>query len=144
MHLTTTADTSAPLEDAWRAVIDVSSWPRWTSSITSVVRLDDGPLRVGSRARVKQPTFPWLVWEVTDLRPGVEFTWVTRSPGARTSGRHAVTRNPDGTTRITLELHQTGPLGRVIAPLLRRRTTDYLQREVTGMRAASETIAADR
>jgi uncharacterized protein YndB with AHSA1/START domain len=142
MQLTASADTSAPPEDAWRAVVDVTTWPRWTTSMTTVVRLDEGPLRVGSRARIKQPTFPWLVWEVTDLRPGVEFTWATRSLGARTSGRHVVTRNPDGTTRITLELDQTGPLGRVTAVLLRRRVADYLRREAAGLKAASEKIAA--
>ena len=142
MHLTTTADTSAALDDAWRAVTAVTSWPRWTASITSVIRLDEGPLRVGSRARIKQPSFPWLVWEVTDLQPGVEFTWTTRSVGSVTSGRHALSRNPDGSTRITLELDQTGPLGRLIAVFLRRRTAGYLALEVAGLKASSETTDA--
>ena len=48
--------------------------------MTSVERLDDGPLHVGSRARVKQPGMMPLIWEVTELRDQEVFTWATRSP----------------------------------------------------------------
>lgn len=138
MKQTASLDTTADLGSAWDALTDVASWPRWTTSMTTVERLDEGPLRVGSRARVKQPGFPWLIWEVTELREGSEFTWFTTVPGARTEGRHVVERNPDGTTRITLVIDQTGPLGVVFGKLTAAKTRRYLALEAAGLKAASE------
>jgi hypothetical protein len=40
---------------AWAAPIDVEHQPEWTTSMTSVTRIDRGPFTVGSQARVKQP-----------------------------------------------------------------------------------------
>jgi hypothetical protein len=141
MRQTTTLDTAAGPDATWDALVDVVTWPRWTASMTAVERLDDGPLRVGSRARIKQPGFPWLVWEVSDLRPGVEFTWFTTAPGTRTEGRHLLERNPDGTTRITLIIDQTGPVGVVFGALTKGKTRRFLALEAAGLKAASESAA---
>jgi hypothetical protein len=141
MRLTTSIDSTADLASTWTALVDVTSWPQWTTSITAVRRLDDGPLRVGSRARVKQPGFPWLVWEVSDLREGEEFTWVTSGPGSRTVGRHVVRRNDDGSTHITLELDQTGPLGVLVGVLIAGKTKRFLGLEAAGLKAAGEQVA---
>lgn len=138
MRQTTSLDTSADLDAAWDALTDVASWPQWTASMTVVERLDEGPLRAGSRARIKQPVFPWLVWEVSEIRERSEFTWFTTAPGTRTEGRHVLTRNPDGTTRITLVLDQTGPLGVVFGKLTAGKTRRFLALEAAGLKAASE------
>lgn len=110
--------------------------------MNSVELLDSGPLHIGTRARIKQPKLPTVVWEVSDLRDNEEFTWVSRSPGVRTAGRHKVSRNADGSTRITLEIDQTGVLAPVIAPFLSRRTRKYLKLEAAGLKAAGEAIAS--
>ena len=34
---------------------DVERWSEWTSTVTPAKRLDDGPLGVGSQARIEQP-----------------------------------------------------------------------------------------
>lgn len=138
MRQTTTLDTTATVDEAWDALIDVTTWPQWTASMTAVERLDDGPLHVGSRARIKQPGFPWLVWEVSDLREGAEFTWFTAGPGSKTQGRHLLERNPDGSTRITLEIDQTGPLGVLVGALIKGKTRRFLALEAAGLKAASE------
>lgn len=137
LEATTTAD--AALARTWAALTDVEAWPRWTASVTSIELLDDGPLRVGSRAKIKQPRMPVLVWEVGELREQEEFTWTAASPGVRMTGRHVLAANPDGTTRITLEIEQRGPLAGLIGALTNGRTRRYLQMEAAGLKAASET-----
>jgi uncharacterized membrane protein len=144
MTLDTSTTARASLDQAWRALTDVTSWPEWTPSITSVRRLDDGPLRIGSRARVKQPGYPPMVWQVTEVRDAdgqAGFTWVTHSPGVHTTGRHTLTANPDGTTRITLEIDHQGALSGLVGALTRKRTEAYLELEAAGLAAASEAIA---
>jgi uncharacterized membrane protein len=141
MKLDTATDTSADLDSAWSALVDVTTWPRWTPSIRSVRRLDDGPLRVGSRARIDQPSLPAVVWEVTELRDREAFSWSTRAPGLRSLGRHILSTNADGTTRITLELVQTGLFAGIFGALKGRRTREYLVLEAAGLKAASEAAA---
>jgi uncharacterized membrane protein len=143
MEMSTSINARADLAHAWQALTDVTSWPEWTTSMTSVERLDDGLLAVGSRARVSQPGMPSLVWEVSEVRDHEEFTWTTHSPGVRTSGRHLLHSNADGTTRITLEIRQSGPLSGLIGALTGRRTRRYLALEAAGLKAASEATTAE-
>ncbi|SRR5260370_22870905 len=69
---------------------DIERWPEWTSTMTSVRRMDDGPFAVGSRARVRQPKLMPAVWQVTELDERRSFTWVTRSPGVQIRAGHLV------------------------------------------------------
>jgi hypothetical protein len=122
----------------WAALVDVTDWARWSRSITSVERLDEGPLRVGSRARVRQPGMPDLVWVVDELREPEVFVWSTRSPGIRTVGSHVLTALPDGGTRIELAVDQSGPLAGLVGLLTGRRTRRYLGYEAAALKAAAE------
>jgi uncharacterized membrane protein len=142
MNLDRSVDAQAGLASAWAALTDVTAWPRWTKSVTSVERLDDGPLRLGSRARVKQPGMQALIWEVTEFADESVFSWTTRSPGVRTEGRHLLRSNPDGTTRITVELRQSGPLAGLVGAVLGRRNARYLDLEANGLKAASEDVTS--
>jgi uncharacterized membrane protein len=141
MNLDRSVEARADLASAWAAITDVASWPRWTKSMTSVERLDDGPLRLGSRARVKQPGMQPLIWVVTEFTEQAVFSWTTTAPGVRTVGRHLISRTGDGATRITLELRQSGPLAGLVKALFGRRNERYLDLEVNGLKAASEDVA---
>jgi uncharacterized protein YndB with AHSA1/START domain len=138
---TTTRHIDAPTEPVWEVLSDVAGWPDWLPTVDSVERLDDGPLRVGSRAEVRQPRLPKAVWEVTEVVPGRSFTWEATGPGMRTIGRHEVVPDATGST-VTLGIEQTGPMGAVAAVLWRRLTQRYIELEaasldarVTGTRA---------
>ena len=84
----------------WDVLTDVESWSAWTSTVTSVHRLDDGPFRLGSRAKIQQPRIPETEYVVTELERGRSFTWVASGPGVRTTARHDVEPLPDGGTRV--------------------------------------------
>src|SRR5262249_12587397 len=98
----------------------------------------DGALRVGSRARVKQPGIPPMTWQVDELRDREVFTWSAASPGGRTTGIHRLSTNPDGTTEITLEIEQHGPPAGIVNLLTGSRTRRYLGLEAAGLKAAAE------
>ena len=118
---------------------DVERWPEWTETVTSVTRLDEGPLNVGSQARLEQPKLPPTEYFVTELSSGRSFTWVARSPGVRTTARHDLEALPDGGTRVRLGVEQAGPLGTVIGQLFFKGLTDrYLAAEAAGLKARSE------
>lgn len=137
MILDASATTKAGRDRAWDVLTDVADWPKWTASMTSVERLDDGPLRVGSRVRVRQPRLPVSVWTVTELVEGESFTWEATGPGVRTVGVHTLSAAPDGSTLVTVTLEQRGPVGSVFGRLFRGLIARYLDLEAKGLAAAA-------
>jgi uncharacterized membrane protein len=131
-------DVSAPAQLVFDTYADVEQWPSWTSSVTSVELLDRGPLRVGSRAKVRQPKLPDAIWQVTTLEPGRSFTWQARGPGVLSTGTHTVTALTEDTSRVTAILEQAGPLGPILGLITRRLTNRYLDTEVRGLKAYCE------
>ena len=118
-------------EPVWSVLFDVARWPEWTPTVDSVERLDDGPLRVGSRARLRQPKLPQALWEVTEVDDR-SFTWEAKGPGMKTIARHEVV--PDGTgSTVRLSIEQTGPMGIVAAVVWRRLTQRYIELEAESL-----------
>jgi uncharacterized membrane protein len=124
MRWENSVDIEAPASRVWQLTEDVESWPTMTPTITSVKRVDGGPLRIGSQARIKQPAQSLALWTVTELEPGRRFTWATRRMGLTMVGSHAVTGG-GGACRNTLTLDVEGRGSRVFGLLfgaLMRRT----------------------
>jgi uncharacterized membrane protein len=134
----TRIDIEAPVDRVWEVLRDVERWPEWTSTVTSVRRLDDGPLAVGSRARIEQPRIPPTEYVVTELEPSRSFTWVATGPGVRTTARHLLEALGTGGTRVTLAVEQAGLVGAVMGRFYRRLTDRYLATEAEGIKARSE------
>src|SRR3954449_8034875 len=103
----------APIEVVWSVFTDVERWPMWASSFTSV-ELVDGPMRLGAKARIRQPRLPTVVWEVTKWEPGRSWTWTATGPGARTEASHVLTES-GGRTTAAQSIVSSGPIGRLMA-----------------------------
>jgi hypothetical protein len=137
-----TADAASSLHSAWAALSEVTAYPRWTASMSAVTPLDRPALQVGNRYRIRQPGLPPTVWRVSDVRQGESFEWEADAPGVHTVAYHRLSRNSDGTTRITVGLRQTGVLSRLVARLTAAKTRRFLQMEAAGLKAAAEVAAA--
>jgi uncharacterized membrane protein len=130
----------APIEVVWAVFTDVERWPTWTRSVTSV-ELIDGPMRLGARARIRQPQLPTVVWTVTDWDPGRSWTWTATGPGARTQALHVLTAS--GTATIAEQsIIPSGPIGRLLALMWRSLTRRYLAMEAAGLKQRCEEVAA--
>jgi len=129
----------APIDVVWSVFTDVERWPTWASSFTSV-DLVDGPMRLGAKARIRQPRLPTVVWEVTKWEPGRSWTWVATGPGARTEASHVLTASGRGTV-AEQSIVSSGPLGRLVAFLYRSLTRRYLAIEAEGLKQRSEQVA---
>lgn len=116
---------------------DVERWHQWTDSITSIEKLDPGPLAVGSKARIRQPRFAPAVWKVTELDPGRSFTWVSSAPGILVTATHSLVR-AGHVTQAALSLHYGGLLGGGLARVTQNITDRYLALEAAGLKHRSE------
>ena len=128
----------AAVDQVWSVMSDVARWPEWTPTISSVERLDDGPLRVRSRARIRQPKLTTLVYTVTDLQPARSFTWSATSPGIRVVADHRIEPQSDGSVTVTLSVEQTGLLAPVVGRIMGDLTRRYIATEAERLKGRCE------
>jgi uncharacterized membrane protein len=130
----------APVERVWAVLVDVENWPALTASMTSVRGLDGSGVSLGSRFAVEQPKLRKAVWTVVELEEGSRFSWESAGPGVTTRGDHLLV--PDGDhTRLTLEIHQRGPLSRLVGLIAGGLTRRYVEMEANGLKERSESPA---
>lgn len=127
----------APPPVVWDVFTDVEHWPDWTASVQKIVPLDGPGIEVGRRFEIKQPRMPNLVWEVSEVDPGVSWTWVQRSFGGTTLATHEVVPSDEGTL-VRQRIDQRGPVGTAVGVAMRRLTKRYLELEARGLKARSE------
>lgn len=137
MHYETSRTTPATAERAWQTVTDVENWPTAIAAYESVRRGEEGSLRVGSTAAIRQRGLRAGTWRVTAMTDGHAFTWENTQPGVRTVARHTVTGQPGGGARIDLALDQTGWLAGPVGMFLGRRVRSYVDAEADGLAAAA-------
>lgn len=138
MRFESSIDIAAPAEHVFSIYSDVERWPEWLQTVTSVERLDEGPLRVGSRTRIRQPRLPVAVWEVDEIVPDRSFIWVAHGPGIVTTGSHVVTPLDGDKAKATASLEQAGVLGSLMGRLTKRLTDEYLETEVRSLKSRCE------
>jgi uncharacterized membrane protein len=132
----------ASRERVWAVYSDVERWPDWTASVTSVERLSGTGVEVGTRVRIRQPKLPAAVWEVTEVDPGVSWTWTSRGPGITTVAWHRVVESVDGSVRVEQGIEQHGPLGWVVGTVYAGLTRRYLAMEAAGLKVRCESAVA--
>ena len=128
----------ASARSVWDVFVVVERWPEWTASVQRIVPLDGAGIEVGNRFEIKQPRLPNLTWEVTEVEPGVSWTWCQRSPGGTTFASHEVVPHGTERTLVRQRIHQRGPVGVVVGVLMRSLTKRYLDLEARGLKARSE------
>lgn len=135
---------AAPVAALWTVVEDLESWPDHTPTMSSVTRIDDGPLRVGSRATVTQPGLGARTWTVTEMAPARRFAWETTLGRIRLHAAHDLAEDgPDGSTQtLTLDLEGWG--AGLLGLLTGRQMRRSLARENEGFAAALRDAGALR
>jgi uncharacterized membrane protein len=83
--ITNIVEIKGPSEKVVTVLCDVERWPEWTSTMTSVQRIDNGRFAVGSKARIRQPKLLPAIWQVSEFDPAKNFTWATHTPGVQIS-----------------------------------------------------------
>ena len=142
MSLEVSRTIQASADSVWATLMDVERWPQWTASMTSLERLDAGPLRVGSRVRIRQPSVPAMVWTVTDLQPLRGFTWSATAAGVTTLASHSLGPSADGKVSVRLAIQRRGLLAPLLDLLTASLTRRYVGLEADGLKRACEASQA--
>ena len=100
-----------PPAKVYEAFVDLSRWRQWNPHFREVKPLTEGPLALGSKARIALRLSPFAsVWEVTDLQPNRSFAWASSSlPGLSLVFDH-VAASAEGGARATMHIDIKGPL----------------------------------
>jgi hypothetical protein len=75
---------------------------------------------------------------VTELVPERGFTWTSRGPGLKVTGRHQIEPH-GGSCRVTLSIEYEGLLGRFIGWVTRDINLRYIGLEAAGLKQRCET-----
>ena len=137
MDIEVRVDIAADRAAVWQSLAAVEDWPRWSKSVTTVKRLEPGPLVLGASARIKQPGIPAMVWKVTELAEQESFTWEARAVGVVTTADH-VLEDRDGGVTLVLTVRQRGFLAGLVGRLFAERNRRYVEMEAAGHEACSE------
>lgn len=121
----------------WDVIKDVEFWPEWSPTVTSVIRLDDGPFKLGSKAKIKQPGQPNSGWTVTEFIPGKRFVWETWRVGLHMRAYHEIETEGKGTTHAN-RLEATGIIAILLVPIFRSTIRRTLSKENLGLKTKCE------
>ena len=130
--------TNASAEAAWTAWTDVESWGQYDHIEAASV---EGAFRPGAAITSKAKGFPSSTLTVTRVEPPRVWVDETRSPGLRMTFDHVVEPG-EGGTRLTERVRISGPLARVLGPLLRRRLEALFAASVAAVARQAEAAEA--
>ena len=129
-------------EDVFDYCSDPSHEPAWNPMMKRIVKLTDGPVRIGTRYTAEFVTGPAMVMECIRYERPASWSMKGDSRAAKAGGAGWVVPTSDGAHLVMrMELEPHGLL-KLAAPLLRRRMTPMFQRDLDNIKARLE--AAER
>ena len=132
-----------PATRLWELVLDVEAWPDVTPTMSSVVRTDQGPLQIGSTARITQPGIGERTWTVTELDPARRFAWETTLGRIRMRAAHDLTAEGPQAATQTLTVELEGPGAGLLALLAGRQMRRTLALENEGFAIAAAEVVRE-
>ena len=138
MRVDHSLEISAPIETVWALTEDVERWPELSpTTMTSVERLDTGPLRTGSSARIKQPAQRATVWTVTDATAPTSFSWSTKVASITMTAMHTLEPTATG-CRNTLVVETKGFGSGLLGLIAGRKIRQTIETENLCFKRAAE------
>lgn len=126
---------TAPPDRVWDAVVDFEARPRWEPRVKEARIEGGGPLREGSRIRLKVDRDRFTS-TVVEMRSSQRLTLLVKGPGFRV--HHIYDLHPEGDiTNVTL----TGQYHGIIGGLVTRFMSGSLRRDLTDELAAIKRAA---
>ncbi|TMK97630.1 MAG: hypothetical protein E6G34_07955 [Actinobacteria bacterium] len=132
------AVTKASAEVAWSAWTDVQGWSAYDHIEAAHV---DGAFQPGAAITSKAKGFPRSTLTVTRVEPPNLWVDESRSPGMRMTFDH-VLEPGEGGTRLTERVHISGPLGRALGPVMRRKLEALFAASVAAVARQAEATEA--
>jgi len=121
---------SAKPADVWALWADPARWPDWNDQIERAEM--EGPLKVGTTARIKLKRGGTIHYEILELEPERMLVDETRLPGARMAHERRISP-VDGQIEISNRISVRGPLAGLYRLLMGRRIRDsvpgFVERE---------------
>ena len=138
MLISNTVQIDATPENVWAAMEDVERWPEFAPQFKSIVRSDEGPFALGTKARVTPHGFFGAVWTVTEFESGRLFTWESDMlPGLHLKAGHVIRPQGDE-AEVTLSLESSGPLAGPLGLALGRIFRRNVRQEAEGLKQYCE------
>ena len=134
----TAIDISASSASVWALLGEVTSWPTWTPTVTTVRPLGDPKLSQGAIFEVKQPGLPKAKFTVESCVDGQSFRWSSHSNGVHSSADHVIESRGPKQCQVTLKFTITSRIVTVAWWMTRKRIRRYVDLEAQCLKAAAE------
>lgn len=132
----------ASVQRVWELTVGVEAWPQLSpTTMTSIERLDEGPLRVGSTARVVQPRQRPTVWTVVAFEAERLFSWQAKVLTVTMTATHRLIAQADG-CRNVLTVELTGAGHRLLERLAGNKIREAIATENECFKSAAERTEA--
>ena len=134
----TTVDISAPTAVVWGILHNVTEWPSWTPTVTSVRPRGGARLVDGAVFDVKQPGVPTATYVVKSCIEEESFLWESRTAGLRNSADHVLQGLGTGSCRLTLTFTMEGRAAAAAWMVTGRKIREFVDIEARSLKSVAE------
>ncbi|MSQ22147.1 MAG: hypothetical protein EXR53_02400 [Dehalococcoidia bacterium] len=128
-------------DQVWKAVVDYPARTRWWPRVKEARLLDEGPLQVGSRIRLKVDKDQFTS-TVVEVHPPERLVLLVKGPGFRVT--HSYRLQPTGVkTEVTMSGEYGGLIGSLVVRFMQRSVRRDLTDELAALKGAAEASSAE-